>query len=44
MNFIAGYHNIDFIMGVGDNFYNPDGVRSIDDINWDIHWADIYPA
>jgi hypothetical protein len=35
MDEIAGESNISFIIGVGDNFYNPDGVTSVDDPAWD---------
>ena len=43
MNEIASQEKISFIIGTGDNFYNPDGVTSVNDNNWNTHWADIYP-
>lgn len=42
MDEIAGIINADFIIGTGDNFYNPDGVFSVDDPAWNSHWRDIY--
>jgi len=29
-------------MGLGDNFYHPDGVSGLTDEHWKTHWADIY--
>ena len=42
MEAIASKEKISFVLGVGDNFYDPDGVKGIDDPNWDSHWRLIY--
>lgn len=42
MEQIASSEHIDFIMGTGDNFYNPNGVSGLNDKNWDTHWANVY--
>jgi len=31
MNKEAGDHRVDFVIGTGDNFYDPDGVTGVDD-------------
>ena len=42
MEIVAKDHNVDFVIGTGDNFYNPDGVTSVEDNAWNQHWADVY--
>ena len=42
MELIAFTEHIDFILGTGDNFYDPDGVTGVDDPNWNTHWAKIF--
>lgn len=42
MSEISLQNDIQFIIGTGDNFYNPDGVSSIQDDAWDSHWRLIY--
>ena len=44
MDLIAGQESIDFILGLGDNFYEPDGIKSADDDAWNTHWANIYQS
>jgi len=31
MDQIAGIKDVGFVLGVGDNFYDPDGVTGVDD-------------
>lgn len=33
--------NADFIIGTGDNFYEPDGVSGLDDVAWQEKWANV---
>ena len=33
--------DIDFVLGVGDNFYDY-GVKSVDDPIWDNNWRNIF--
>ena len=42
MEEIASIEQINFILGTGDNFYDPDGVTGVNDPNWDTHWRLIY--
>ena len=42
MDQIAASEKVDFIMGTGDNFYEPDGVSGLSDNDWDTHWGDVY--
>ncbi len=30
------------MIGTGDNFYTPDGIKGVDDPAWHTHWANIY--
>lgn len=42
MEEIAASEGINFILNTGDNFYSPNGVKSVNDKSWDTHWANIY--
>lgn len=42
MNEISGQVEAEFVIGTGDNFYNPNGVSGLDDPEWDNKWANVY--
>jgi hypothetical protein len=42
MDEIAAINKPKFIIGAGDNFYNPDGVTGVNDPVWQTHWVQIY--
>ncbi len=42
MDLIAGEKDVSFVIGTGDNFYDPDGILGVDDPRWHKDWADIY--
>jgi hypothetical protein len=42
MNEVAEQFKAQFVVSCGDNFYDPDGVSSVDDPSWDTHWRLVF--